>query len=116
MVDSLLFIENRELLAADVPTKNPAVEWDRFAKAVVDQLIRRVDPEHDAAGGSTLATQIEKYRHSPEGRTTGATEKLRQMASASLRAYLEGEDTTAVRRQLVVDYLNTCLLYTSRCV
>ena len=107
LVDSLLFIENRELLAADVPTKNPAVEWDRFAKAVVDQLIRQVDPDHDAAGGSTLATQIEKYRHSPEGRTTGATEKLRQMASASLRAYLEGEDTTAVRRQLVVDYLNT---------
>jgi membrane peptidoglycan carboxypeptidase len=29
------------------------------------------------------------------------------MASASLRAYLGGEDTTAVRRQLVVDYLNT---------
>lgn len=107
LVDSLLFIENRELLAADAPTKNPAVEWDRFVKAVVDQLIRRVDPEHDAAGGSTLATQIEKYRHSPEGRTTGATEKLRQMASASLRAYLDGEDTTAVRRQLVVDYLNT---------
>jgi membrane peptidoglycan carboxypeptidase len=107
LVDSLLFIENRELLAAGAPTKNPAVEWDRFAKAVVDQLIRRIDPDHDAAGGSTLATQIEKYRHSPEGRTSGATEKLRQMASASLRAYLGGEDTSAVRRQLVVDYLNT---------
>ena len=29
------------------------------------------------------------------------------MASASLRAYLGGEDTSAVRRQLVLDYLNT---------
>lgn len=107
LVQSLLFIENRELLSPGPVTKNPAVEWDRFAKAAFDQLMRRIEPEHDAHGGSTLATQIEKYRHSPEGRTSTPREKLRQMASASLRAYLAGEDTTAVRRQLVVDYLNT---------
>lgn len=107
LTQSLLFIENRELLDTDYATKNPAVEWDRFAKAVIDQVIHKVDPDHEAPGGSTLATQIEKYRHSPEGRTTSGTEKLRQMASASLRAYLGGEDTTPVRRQLVVDYLNT---------
>ena len=35
-----------------------------------------------AAGGSTLATQLEKYRHSPEGRTQSARDKLQQMASA----------------------------------
>ena len=29
------------------------------------------------------------------------------MASASLRAYLDGEDTLPRRRQIVVDYLNT---------
>jgi membrane peptidoglycan carboxypeptidase len=34
-------------------------------------------------------------------------DKLRQMASASLRAYLDGEDTLARRRQIVVDYLDT---------
>ncbi|GAA5174078.1 transglycosylase domain-containing protein [Niveibacterium umoris] len=107
LVRSLLFIENRELLEPGPVTKNPAVEWDRFAKAAFDQLLRRIDAEHDAHGGSTLATQIEKYRHSPEGRTSTPREKLRQMASASLRAYLPGEDTTQVRRQLVVDYLNT---------
>lgn len=107
LVESLLFIENRELLDSEHLTRNPAVEWKRFSRAVVDQLRRAVDEDHDAPGGSTLATQIEKYRHSPEGRTSSGREKLRQMASASVRAYLDGEDTLAVRRQVIVDYLNT---------
>jgi membrane peptidoglycan carboxypeptidase len=107
LVDTLLFIENRELLDTRNPTRNPAVEWDRFAKAAADQLVHFFNPGHEAPGGSTLATQIEKYRHSPEGRTKTGKEKLRQMASASVRAYLDGEDTTATRRRIVVGYLNT---------
>src|SRR5574337_1415862 len=107
LVDTLLFIENRELLDTHHPTRNPAVEWDRFAKAAADQLVHFFNPNHEAPGGSTLATQIEKYRHSPEGRTKTGKEKLRQMASASVRAYLDGEDTTATRRRIVVTYLNT---------
>jgi membrane peptidoglycan carboxypeptidase len=58
-------------------------------------------------GGSTLATQMEKYRHSPGGHTTSAREKLRQMLSASLRAYRDGPDSSAARRRIVLDYLNT---------
>jgi membrane peptidoglycan carboxypeptidase len=107
LVNALLFIENRELLDPRHPTRNPAIEWDRFGKAIVDQMLHRVDDAHPAPGGSTLATQIEKYRHSPEGRTDSAKEKLRQMASASLRAYLDGQNTMPRRRQIVVDYLNT---------
>ncbi|HSW06463.1 MAG TPA: transglycosylase domain-containing protein [Aquabacterium sp.] len=107
LVDALLFIENRDLLDARRPLRNPAVEWDRFGKAIADQALRQLDESHAAAGASTLATQIEKYRHSPEGRTGRASEKLRQMASASLRAYLDGENTLARRREIVVDYLNT---------
>jgi membrane peptidoglycan carboxypeptidase len=107
MVDSLLFIENRELLDATNPTRNPAVEWDRFAKAALDQALSLLQQDHGTPGGSTLATQIEKYRHSPEGRTGSRVEKLRQMASASLRAYLDGEDTMAARRSIVLAYLNT---------
>ncbi|MCX9155494.1 transglycosylase domain-containing protein [Niveibacterium sp. 24ML] len=107
LVRSLLFIENRELLSPEHLTKNPAIEWDRLLKASADQLIHRFNPDHDAHGGSTLATQIEKYRHSAGGRTTSPQDKLQQMASASLRAYLGGPDTSAVRRQLVLDYLNT---------
>ncbi len=107
LVDALLFIEDRDLLDPRFPMRNPAVEWDRFAKALADQALRWLDASHGAAGGSTLATQIEKYRHSPDGRTDTAREKLRQMASASLRAYLDGKNTLPRRRQIVVDYLNT---------
>ena len=107
LVDSLRFIEDRELLDPRFPLRNPAVEWDRFSKALADQALRRLDESHTAGGGSTLATQIEKYRHSPEGRTDTAREKLRQMASASLRAYLDGANTLPRQRQIIVDYLNT---------
>src|SRR5690606_20980210 len=107
IVDTLLFIENRELLEEDAPRRNPAIEWDRVAAVLRDSAAKVIDPARSLPGGSTLATQIEKYRHSPAGRTEDAVAKLRQMISASLRAYRAGPDTSAVRRQLVVDYLNS---------
>jgi membrane peptidoglycan carboxypeptidase len=108
LVKSLLFIENRELLDPTYPKRNPAVEWDRFSKAVFDKSMHVFSGgDKRSAGGSTLATQIEKYRHSPDGRTSSLKDKMLQMVSATLRAYQGGEDTTAVRRQIVVDYLNT---------
>lgn len=107
LVQALLFIENRDLLDPERPQMNPAVDWVRFTRAVLAQLGSHIDPDIDAHGGSTLATQIEKYRHSPGGITHDAREKLRQMASASVRAYRQGTDTLPVRRQLVLDYLNT---------
>ncbi|MGA7816316.1 penicillin-binding transpeptidase domain-containing protein, partial [Caballeronia sp.] len=68
----------------------------------------RVFNRHQSApGGSTLATQIEKFRHSPDGRTSTPPEKLRQIASASVRAYLNGPQTMPARRQIVVHYLNS---------
>lgn len=107
VADTLLFIENRELLNSDEPRRNPAVEWDRFAGAVAMLPIQAFRPGQRSPGGSTLATQIEKYRHSPDGQTTGGLEKLRQMASASIRAYRDGEHTTQARRRILVDYLNS---------
>ena len=107
VVDTLLFIENRELLVPEAERRNPAVEWDRLAAVLPHALIQIADPGHKAAGGSTLATQIEKYRHSPDGRTDHAVEKLRQIAAASLRAYLDGPDTRATRRRIALDYLNS---------
>jgi len=107
IVRTLLFIENRELLDPNYPYRNPAVEWDRFAKAIFDMAVHTVYKDHKVTGGSTMATQLEKYRHSPEGRTSEAGEKMRQMVSAALRAYLNGEETTESRRQLVVDYINS---------
>lgn len=107
LVDALLYIENRELLADQFPTRNPAVEWDRLAQALLEKGISLVDRNRNVPGGSTLPTQIEKYRHSPEGRTSDMSEKLRQMATASLRAYLDGPNTLAMRRETVMAYLNT---------
>ena len=107
VANTLLFIENRELLDPNHPQRNPAVEWDRLAQAVLEKMLQAIDPSRNVPGGSTLATQIEKYRHSPDGLTMTATDKLGQMASASLRAYLDGQDTRDTRRRIVLDYLNT---------
>jgi membrane peptidoglycan carboxypeptidase len=104
---TLLFIENRELLDATYPTRNPAVEWTRLGRAVGAQFMKIVDRDYDAPGGSTLATQIEKYRHSSLGVTGSIVDKMRQMYSATLRAYADGPDTTNARRRIVLEYLNT---------
>ncbi|MFZ0258291.1 MAG: transglycosylase domain-containing protein [Gammaproteobacteria bacterium] len=103
---TLLYVENRELLDPRHPKRNPAVEWVRLSKAALTYPRRLFGSDERSPGASTLATQLEKLRHSPQGVTRSVAEKLRQMASASLRAYLDGEETLAIRQQLVVDYLN----------
>jgi membrane peptidoglycan carboxypeptidase len=107
VIDTLLFIENRELLNDEFPHRNPAVEWDRFAAAAANAVAGQFDAGGKRFGGSTLATQIEKYRHSPEGRTGGIEDKLRQITTASARAYQDGPDTTAARQRIAVDYINS---------
>lgn len=107
VANTLLFIENRELLDPNHPQRNPAVEWDRLGAAILEKIIQTIDPSRNVPGGSTLATQIEKYRHAQDGLTMTGTDKLTQMASASLRAYLEGADTRDNRRRILLDYLNT---------
>jgi membrane peptidoglycan carboxypeptidase len=107
VVSSLLFIENRYLLDPAQPQANPAVDWPRFAMAALSQLGKILDMQDQSAGGSTLATQLEKYRHSPDGLTLSAGEKLRQMISASVRAYQQGPQTLEVRQNIVRDYLNS---------
>ncbi|MGH7331731.1 MAG: transglycosylase domain-containing protein [Candidatus Rokuibacteriota bacterium] len=107
VVNALLYIENRGLTRAADPRSNPAVDWARLAKATMLYAGNKVGLASHVEGGSTLATQLEKYRHSPEGRTDSATDKLRQLAAASLKAYQDGPDTRAHRRRIVVDYLNT---------
>jgi membrane peptidoglycan carboxypeptidase len=106
-VKSLLFIENRELLETRYPYKNPVLEWKRLARALFEFGLSRVDHGRSAPGGSTLATQIEKYRHSPGGQTASVKEKYRQMFSAGVRAYLDGEKTVQSRRWIVLDFFNS---------
>ncbi|MBB3329225.1 membrane peptidoglycan carboxypeptidase [Halomonas campaniensis] len=107
VLDMLLFIENRELLDASAPHANPAVDWPRFARAALSQVGQALDMPGQSAGGSTLATQIEKYRHSPGGLTAAPMEKLRQMVSASVRGYRQGPETLTARQDVALDYLNT---------
>jgi len=107
IVHSLLFIENRDLLDPDQPLANPAVDWPRFVKAAISQVSKMVGLPGQSAGGSTLATQLEKYRHSPDGLTQSSSEKLRQMISASVRAYQPGQQTLQARQRVVRDYLNS---------
>jgi len=107
IVQTLLFIENQELLSAEDPRSNPTLEWDRLGMASLRYVGSKLGLPVSVQGGSTLATQLEKFRHSPDGRTSSPQEKLRQITSASLKAYRDGLDTTARRREIVVEYLNS---------
>ncbi|HVH79059.1 MAG TPA: transglycosylase domain-containing protein [Stellaceae bacterium] len=107
VVNSLLFIEDRYLFDQKYPEHNAAIEWNRFALAAAGRIVRLVVPHFNEGGGSTLATQIEKFRHSPNGLTGGIGEKMRQMLTASARMYIGGRDTMDRRRQVVMTYLNS---------
>ncbi|MDI4639002.1 MULTISPECIES: transglycosylase domain-containing protein [Halomonadaceae] len=107
VLKSLLFIENRDLLDNEYRYANPAVDWPRFVRAAVSQVGEAINLPGQSSGGSTLATQLEKYRHSPGGLTMSAQEKLRQMVSASVRAYRQGPETLTARQDVALDYLNS---------
>ena len=115
IVHSLLFIENRDLLDPADPRSNPAVDWPRFAMAAYSQVAKHLALPGQSAGCSTLATQLEKYRHSPDGLTVSGSEKLRQMISASVRAYQDGPQTLGARQRIVRDYLNSVPLSAVPC-
>ncbi len=107
LIDTLRFIEDRKLLDPNNPYRNPALEWRRFAWAAAGQLGGIVNPSLRRGGASTLATQIEKYRHSPDGRTESVTEKMRQIVTATARAYLDGTETISAQREIVTAYLDS---------
>ena len=107
VIEALLFIENKELLDPRYPMKNPAVEWKRLAAAALDYGLSFIDRDRNVPGGSTLATQMEKFRHSPNGQTNAPRDKLRQMVSAGVRAYLDGEETLQARYRIVLDFINS---------
>jgi membrane peptidoglycan carboxypeptidase len=107
ILNTLLFIENRELLNEEHTTVNPAIEWDRLGFAGLQLMAHKLGAIGNVAGGSTLATQLEKYRHSKNGYTNSIVDKFRQMGTASLRAYLMGPDTLEMRQEIALSYLNS---------
>ncbi|MFC4871030.1 transglycosylase domain-containing protein [Negadavirga shengliensis] len=106
LVQTLLFIENRTLLDPGKPYMNPAIEWNRLGKAAMEKVLSKMGSPRSVPGGSTLATQLEKLRHSPEGVTKNVWQKMHQMLSASLRSYLNGEQTFESRKNIVLNYFN----------
>ncbi|HSB73496.1 MAG TPA: transglycosylase domain-containing protein [Candidatus Methylomirabilis sp.] len=106
LVSTLLFIEDRRLQEASDLRQNPVVDWTRLAKAAASYIGRNLGLPLPQEGGSTLATQLEKFQHSQGGRTASPLEKLRQMTSASLRVYRDGTDTRVARREILLRYLN----------
>ncbi|HKY08854.1 MAG TPA: transglycosylase domain-containing protein [Candidatus Binatia bacterium] len=107
LVRTLLFLENRDLDNPATPWQNPVIEWDRTLKAAMLYVGAKLNLPVPVQGGSTLAVQIEKFRHSPHGRTDTPVEKLRQIFGASLKAYREGPNTRSWRERIIIDYLNT---------
>jgi membrane peptidoglycan carboxypeptidase len=106
MVATLLFIEDRGLQEPADPRRNPVVDWPRLVKATTLYAGRKVGLPLPAEGGSTLATQLEKFQHSHGGTTTSPWEKLRQLVSASLRVYRQGADTRTERDEILLQYIN----------
>lgn len=105
--NTLAFVEDRELLDAKHPLHDPAIEWKRFAAASFGQVAGLFDHRWLRGGASTLATQIVKFDDSPEGRTTGVIEKLRQMITAAVAAYRGGPDTVEAREGILLTYLDS---------
>ena len=106
VVQTLTFMENRELFTPKHRTNNPVVEWDRVAHAGLMYGLSKIGANVDVPGGSTLATQLEKFRHSPHGTTDGLGDKYQQMMSASIRVYRSGSDTMQERERIALHYLN----------
>ena len=106
LVKLLLHRENRELLNYKRPFLNPAIEWDRFALAFLNYVDENFFSSSGGMGGSTLATQLIKFRHSSKGTTSTPADKLKQMAGASIWAYQKNPNTIEVRQEIVKEYLN----------
>lgn len=107
VADSLTFIEDRHLLDARYPGRDPAVQWNRFFFAGFWHVAGLLDRHWQEGGASTLATQIVKFDDSPGGRTLSVRAKLLQMVSAAADAYRDGPDTMAARRHILLTYLNS---------
>lgn len=107
IVDALTFIEDRDLINPNALRSNPVVNWPRFYKAAFLYGMGKLGFSVRIEGGSTLATQLEKYRYSAGGRTASVTDKLKQITAASLKVYIDGADTREARQEIILDYLNT---------
>ncbi len=107
ITNTLLFIEDRGLDRQIDTRNNPVINWSRFLKACFLYGASKLGFPIQVEGGSTLATQLEKYRYSSDGKTLSPLDKLRQIIAASLKVYQEGADTRPARKKIILNYINT---------
>ena len=107
ITNTLLFIEDRGLDRQIDPRNNPVINWSRLLKACFLYGASKLGFPTRIEGGSTLATQLEKYRYSSDGKTLSPLSKLRQIVAASLKVYQEGPDTRSARKKIILNYINT---------
>jgi hypothetical protein len=74
VVKALLLVENRELEDSDSATRNPVVDWGRLGKAGLMYAGHKIGLALPVEGGSTLATQIEKFRYAELRSRSSATQ------------------------------------------
>ena len=102
-----MFIENRDLLDESRPQMNPAVDWVRFARAVLGRVGHLVSSDFDAPGGSTLATQIESSATPATASPTAAARSCARWPPPACAPTRTATETLPARRRLLLDYLNT---------
>jgi membrane peptidoglycan carboxypeptidase len=111
IVKALSFVENKEILK-NGKYKNPAIDWYRLLLNSKNYLLSKVFNKK-VSGGSTIATQMEKFKFSPNGRTEdingkkSSKEKFRQIVSASIRTYRNGRNTENTRKNIIVNFINS---------
>ena len=102
-----MFIENRDLLDPRYPLTR-AVDWTRLGRALIERGINKATGGGRGPGGSTLATQIEKYRQlARRPHQLDPFDKVVQMASASLQSYMDGPNTLDAQIGIILDYVNS---------
>jgi membrane peptidoglycan carboxypeptidase len=106
VINVLTFIEDRDILN-ESGRKNPVVNPLRLAKAASTYAMKKLKLSDDRFGASTLPTQLVKFRHSNNGITRTAKDKLLQMFSASLLAYKDSIDTTKFRQSIINQFINS---------
>ncbi len=83
IVNSLLFIEDRELLDPNQPNRNPAIDWGRFGHALLDQGVRIFNrhQRHRAAARSPPRSRSSVTRRMaaprPRRKNCGRSRRLR---------------------------------------
>ncbi|MBK8895609.1 MAG: transglycosylase domain-containing protein [Propionivibrio sp.] len=107
LVDALLYIENRDLLDTDHPSRNPAVDWGAIEPRGGGPDVARPRPRRRAGGRQYAGYPDRKIPSFSRRSHARCRRQVATDAFGLLRAYQQGEDTLPARQRIVLDYLNS---------